>query len=147
MSPNFFLRFFLLSSVIISGVFGYGAFEETDVEATAKALVAYAVGLPAFVAQKLFQVVFYASNRPSTILMISSITVFTNIIFSIILMQLIGHIGLALGSSISIWGSTFYLAYLLMKEGYLTKNSFVSFVIYTYYSITISLMRRIILIW
>ena len=116
----------ILSSVIISGVFGHGAFEETDVEATAKALVAYAVGLPAFVAQKLFQVVFYASNRPSTILMISSITVFTNIIFSIILMQFIGHIGLALGSSISIWGSTFYLAYLLMKEGYLTKNSFVS---------------------
>ncbi len=115
----------ILSSVIISGVFGYGAFDETDIEATAKALVAYALGLPAFVTQKLFQAVLYASNRPSIILITSSITVLSNIILSIILMQLIGHIGLALGSSISIWGSTLYLAYLLMKEGYLIKNTFI----------------------
>ena len=114
----------ILSSIIISGVFGYGAFDEADVEATAKALVAYALGLPAFVAQKLFQVVFYASNRPSLILLISSITVFTNIVLSIILMQSIGHIGLALGTSISAWGATLWFAYLLIKEGYLIKNSF-----------------------
>ncbi len=114
----------ILSPVIISGVFGYGAFDRIDVEATAKALVVYAIGLPAFVAQKLFQTVFYASNRPTIILIISSITVLTNIILSVILMRSLGHIGLALGTSISIWGATLYLAYLLIKEGYLITNSF-----------------------
>ena len=114
----------IISPLIISGVFGYGAFDEVDVRATADALVAYAIGLPAFVTQKLFQSVFFASNRPSVILKVSFATVFANIILSIILMQFIGHVGLALGTSISIWFGTFYLSYLLLKEGYLTLDSF-----------------------
>ena len=39
-------------------------------------------------------------------------------------MQFIGHVGLALGTSISIWFGTFYLSYLLIKEGYLILDSF-----------------------
>lgn len=137
----------ILSSVIISGVFGYGAFDEADVEATAKALVAYAVGLPAFVTQKLFHAILYALNRPSLILIISSITVLSNIILSIILMQSIGHIGLALGSSISIWGSIFYMAYLLMKEGYLIKNTFISLLPIIMFCILMGAFLMLLEIW
>ena len=114
----------LLSPVIISGVFGYGAFDDADVHATASALIAYAIGLPAFVAQKLFQSVFYASNRPLIVLRISLATVFANIILSIILMRFYGHIGLALGTSIAIWLGVLCQAYLLFREDYLDIKSF-----------------------
>ena len=114
----------LLSPVIISGVFGYGAFDDADVHATASALIAYAIGLPAFVAQKLFQSVFYASNRPLIVLRISLVTVFANIILSIILMRFYGHFGLALGTSISIWLGVLCQAYLLSREDYLDIKSF-----------------------
>ena len=113
----------LLSPVIISGVFGYGAFDYRDVSATASALVAYAIGLPAFVAQKLFQSVFYASKRPLTVLKISLVTVVANIFFSIILMQFLGHIGLALGTSVAIWLGVFFQAYLLSRDDYLDIRS------------------------
>ena len=92
--------------------------------ATASALIAYAIGLPAFVAQKLFQSVFYASNRPLVVLRLSFATVIANIIFSIIFMQILGHVGLALGTSVAIWLGVLFQAYLLLREKYLKINRF-----------------------
>ncbi len=117
----------LLSPIIISGVFGYGAFDDVDVSATASALIAYAVGLPAFVAQKLFQSVFYASNRLSLVLRISFGTVIANIILSFILMQFLGHVGLALGTSVAIWLGVLFQAYLLFRDEYLKISRFLKF--------------------
>ena len=112
----------IISPLIISGVFGYGAFDEVDVRATADAReICYRS--TCICCTKIISICF-ASNRPSVILKVSFATVFVNIILSIILMQFLGHVGLALGTSISIWFGTFYLSYLLLKEGYLILDSF-----------------------
>ena len=118
----------LLSPIIISGLFGYGAFDDVDVSATASAVVAYAIGLPAFVAQKLFQSVFYASNRPLIVLRVSLATVFANIILSLILMRFLGHVGLALGTSVAIWIGVSFQTYLLFRQDYLDLRCFLKLI-------------------
>ncbi|MDA9190191.1 murein biosynthesis integral membrane protein MurJ [Alphaproteobacteria bacterium] len=137
----------VLSPIIISGIFGYGAFDSTDVGATASALIAYGIGLPAFVAQKLFQSVFYASNRPAIILRISLATVAVNIILSVILMQYFGHIGLALGTSIAIWLGVFCQAILLFKDQYLSAKSFPKLLPIILSCILMAVILKLLNIW
>jgi putative peptidoglycan lipid II flippase len=85
----------ILAGPIIEGLFVYGAFTTDDAVMVAMALSAYAVGLPGFVLVKILQPAFYAVGQPSIL------TIAINITGSLILMPLLGHIGLALATSLS----------------------------------------------
>ena len=91
----------ILAGPIIEGLFVYGAFGNDDAVMAAMALSAYAIGLPGFVLVKILQPAFYAAGQPGTVLKISIVTVVVNIIGSLIMMPLFGHVGLALATSIS----------------------------------------------
>ena len=91
----------ILAGPIIEGLFVYGAFTIDDALMAAKALAAYAVGLPGFVLVKILQPAFYALGQPGTVLKISIMAIVINISGSLILMPLLGHVGLALATSLS----------------------------------------------
>jgi putative peptidoglycan lipid II flippase len=86
---------------ITGGLFRYGAFTDADAAASAAALMAYAVGMPAHIMVKILQPAFYATARPGFVLKVSIAAVITNLVLSLSLMPVFGHVGLALATSIS----------------------------------------------
>ncbi|MDA7599741.1 murein biosynthesis integral membrane protein MurJ [Alphaproteobacteria bacterium] len=107
----------MLADHITLGLFGYGAFSEGDAAATAAALAVYALGLPGFVLIKILQTAFYASGRPGHVLTISLIMVAVNIIGSLLLMGPLGHVGLALATSLAASVAAGLMIVLLAREG------------------------------
>lgn len=93
----------VLAPQLISGLFGRGAFDDSDVIAAAAALMAYGCGLPAYIFSKILQPAFYAADRGREALFIALAAVVLNIIASLILMQFFGHVGLALATALAGW--------------------------------------------
>lgn len=91
----------IIAPQIIAGLFGHGAFTGAAVTASAAALAAYAIGMPAHVMVKILQPAFYAAGQPGVVLGISVGAVATNIVLSLSLMPVLGHVGLALATSAS----------------------------------------------
>lgn len=86
---------------ITGGLFGYGAFSEAAITASAAALMAYAIGMPAHIMVKIMQPAFYAGGRGGFVLGVSIAAVAANIALSLSLMPFLGHVGLALATSLS----------------------------------------------
>lgn len=116
----------VLDEAIITGLFGYGAFGSDDAEATAAALSVYAIGLPGFVLIKILQTAFYASGRPTHVLVISLIMVAINIAGSLLLLKPLGHVGLALATSISALIAASLMIVLLVRESKLNWGAVTS---------------------
>ena len=106
----------LIAMPIMTGLFTYGAFVIRDADMAALALMAYAVGLPGFVLVKILQPAFYAAGQPGTVLKISVLTVVVNITGSLLLMPVLGHIGLALATSLSGVVAALFMAGLLWRQ-------------------------------
>ena len=107
----------LIAMPIMTGLFTYGAFVIRDADMAALALMAYAVGLPGFVLVKILQPAFYAAGQPGIVLKISVLTVVVNITGSLLLMPVLGHVGLALATSVSgVVAALFWLACLLWRQ-------------------------------
>ncbi len=114
----------ILAGPIIEGLFVYGAFSSDDAVMAAMALSAYAAGLPGFVLVKILQPAFYALRQPGIVLKISIMTIVINITGSLILMPLLGHVGLALATSLSGLMAGSVMAVLLRRRGRLGGGCF-----------------------
>ena len=112
----------LIADIIISGLFGYGAFTESMIIPTAQVLMAYALGIPSFILAKILQPAFFAANDPKTPLKITLLSVVVNLIGSITLMQIYGVVGLALATSLASWVSVLVMAVLLWRRGRLDAD-------------------------
>jgi putative peptidoglycan lipid II flippase len=106
----------VIAEHLIRGLFAYGAFDPAMVYPTALVLMAYGVGIPAFILVKTLQPAFYAAGDTKTPMWITIISVLINICLSLILMQYFAAAGLALATSISLWCSTFILAVILIMR-------------------------------
>lgn len=93
----------VIPQTLIRGLFERGAFEADDTVQTAYVLMAYALGLPAFIAIKIFSTVHWARQDTATPVRISIIATITNIALSVVLIQFIGVAGIALGTGITAW--------------------------------------------
>ena len=113
--------FLVLSDVLITGLFRSGAFLDSDASAAAWALMAYALGLPAFVGLKLTQAALYAMDRGRFVLATSCVSVGMNIILSLALMQIYQHVGLALATSLVSWLALIWQAGWLVRAGRLNS--------------------------
>ncbi len=108
---------------IISVLFERGAFTASDTAATAQALVAFSIGLPAFVLIKVFQPAFFAREDTSTPMWFSGIAMVVNVIGSLVLFywfQMQGwlpHVGIALATSIAGWVNALLLWLVLARQG------------------------------
>ena len=107
---------FILAKQIVICLFNYGAFDYTDVIKTQNSLKALAIGLPAFMLNKIFIAVFYADQNIKDPVKIGAFSLLINVLFAVFLMQYFEHVGVALAASISAWAQSFCLIYLLKKR-------------------------------
>ena len=102
---------------IIHTVFEHGAFTRTDTFAVAATVLAFASGLPAFSLSKIFQPGFYAREDTATPMRFAIISVVVNVTASLILSRFLGHVGIALATSLAAWVNAGLLAYTLSRRG------------------------------
>lgn len=88
---------------IVHVLFQYGAFTAADTTATGQALAAFALGLPAIVLIKVFSPSFFAHEDTRTPMLCAGAGMVVNVIGSIALFPLIGHVGIALATAIAAW--------------------------------------------
>lgn len=100
---------------LITVLFERGAFDASDSLMTAKVLGAYAIGLPAYIAIKVFSTAHWAREDTTTPVRISIAATLLNIIGSIILIQFIGVVGIALSTGLTGW-LQFYLHVRALKD-------------------------------
>ena len=109
----------MIGPQIIAGLFRYGAFSMSDALASGMALSIYAIGLPGHLLVKILQPAFYAAHRPGLVLAVSVVMVAVNIILSVTLMPVYGHLGLALATSVSGLFAAVTLFLLAVRSGYI----------------------------
>ena len=91
----------ILADALMITLFQYGKFNAHDVTMAASALVAFAIGLPAFVLIKVLAPGFYARQDMKTPVRIGVISVIVNIVASLVLVFQFRHVGLALATTIA----------------------------------------------
>ena len=94
---------FLLASPILITLFAYGEFGFEDVSRTSDALVAYSLGLPAFILIKVFASGYFSRQDTKTPVKIAVVALVVNVILNLALVGSLSHVGLALATSISAW--------------------------------------------
>jgi putative peptidoglycan lipid II flippase len=107
----------VIAEPIVIVLFERGAFDPTISAATAQALMAYAVGLPAYVLIKVLAPGFFAREDTVTPVKIAIVCVVLNIALSLILIQFLAHAGIALATGISAWVNAGLLAWVLHRRG------------------------------
>jgi putative peptidoglycan lipid II flippase len=108
---------------IIVVLFEHGAFDRTGSEATALALMAFAIGLPAYVLVKVLQPAFFAREDTVTPFRMAVATVAANIALSLALFWPLGHVGIALATALSAWLNAALLGLALFRRGFLALDA------------------------
>ncbi len=93
----------LIPDVLVSVLFQRGAFTTADSAATATALAIYAIGLPAFVLQKVFQPLYFARENTRSPFNFALVAMILNAGLAIGLAPLIGYVAAAWGTTLSSW--------------------------------------------
>ncbi len=104
---------------IVVVLYERGIFDRASSEAVALALMAFAGGLPAYVLVKVLQPAFFAREDTVTPFRVAVATVAANIALSLILFWPLGHVGIALATSLSAWLSAALLGGALLRRGFL----------------------------
>jgi len=108
----------ILALPILATLFERGAFGPADASATASALVAYAIGLPAFVLVKVLTPAFFARQDTKTPVKVAIVALATNLLLTLVLMRFLAHVGVAIALSASGWLQATLLMSLLMHRGH-----------------------------
>lgn len=123
----------VLSNLIITSLFQYGNFTINDTTMSALSLVAYSIGLPAFILMKILLTGFFSRQDTRTPVKYAIIAVIFNIIMNIgVLMyyRQSGFIGahalLALATSLSAWIQVWLLYNNLKRDKFIINNIFFS---------------------
>lgn len=93
-----------------------GEFTPHDTIETAKALIAYAIGLPAFVGVKVLSTALYAQENTKTPVKVTLICATLNIVLCLILTRPYQHAGIAFATAIAGWVQVGILAYILHNK-------------------------------
>ena len=105
------------ASPLIEVLFQRGVFHAQETAGSAAALIAFAVGLPAFIMVKNFAPCFFAVHDTKTPVKFAVSCMLLNIIFNVILMHFLAHVGIALATSLSAWINVTLLSTTLHKRG------------------------------
>lgn len=91
----------VLAAPLLTTLFQYGAFTPTDVTMASQSLVAFALGLVAFVVIKVLAPGFYARQDTKTPVRYAAIAMGVNAGLSLLLVWQLAHVGLALATSVA----------------------------------------------
>ena len=109
--------FVIIPDALVNLLYERGAFTAETTALTAAALAAYASGLPAYVLIKVFQPAYFAREDMRTPFYFSIVMVVANVGISLWLFPTIGHVGIAIATSISAWINFMLLAATLWFRG------------------------------
>ena len=104
-----------LAGPMIAAIYFHGGFTENGVYMAAASLVAFAFGLSAIVMVKILAPGFYAHKNTKTPVRIAMISMAANIVFCLILVWPLRHVGLALATSLAAYLNA-ALLYLALKK-------------------------------
>ncbi len=114
----------VMPNFLVEGLFMRGAFTAENANATALAVQAFAVGLPAFVLIKVFSPGFFAREDTATPMKFAAFSMLANIIVGAGLFFYIrqthpdlGHVGLAAATSLAGWINALMLGWRLTQKG------------------------------
>ena len=88
---------------MVATLFERGAFGPNDTQMTARALIVYALGLPAFVLQKILQPLYFAREDTRTPFRYAVISMVVNAAVAVGLMPVAGFLAAALGTTVAAW--------------------------------------------
>lgn len=111
------LTMLVLSGPLITTLFFYGKFTRHDVFMTQRSVIAYSIGLLAFMLIKILAAAFYAQQNIRTPVRIGITALAANLIFNALLIIPLQHAGLALASSLSAWLNVGLLLWALQTRG------------------------------
>ncbi len=107
----------LLAGPMLSTLFQHGQFDALAVQQSAKSLLAYSLGIPAFIMIKVLAPGYYARQDTRTPVRIGIIALVANMVLNIALVFPLAHVGLALATSLSAYLNAALLYRGLRKSG------------------------------
>ena len=110
------LGLIVLAGPLLVTFFYYGAFGERDVIMSARALMAFSIGLVGFVLVKVLAPGFYARQDTKTPMKVGAISMGANIVLSLALIYPLRHVGLALAISMAAFVNAGLLFWLLIRQ-------------------------------
>lgn len=113
----------ILAGPITSTLFEHGAFTPQDRVAVAAALLAFSFGLPAYVLNKALTPSFFGRHDTKTPVKASAVALVVNIGLNLAFMPFLGHVGIALGTSISAWLNAGILSVILYRREHLVPDT------------------------
>jgi len=105
----------LLATPMVSTVYFRGAFEAQDVYMTTHSLIAFSVGLIALVMVKVLAPGFYARENTRTPVRIAIVAVCVNVLTSLLLFRYLGHVGLAVATTVAAFVNASLLLWCLVR--------------------------------
>ena len=116
--------FFIMPETLMRALFARGAFHLEAADTSAAALVAYGLGLPAFVLVRCVVPSFYARKDTVTPVRATILSVIANIAIKFVLVwgAGLGVVGLALGTSFGAWVNFAVLAFLARRRAVLVAT-------------------------
>jgi len=114
---------FIMAKPIVQVLFERGAFDATATLATASALSAFSLGLPAFVLIKIFQPGFFAREDTMTPTILAAISVIINIAISLLLFPALAQTAIAIATSIAAWFNALFLMGILALRGHFSLRN------------------------
>ncbi len=112
-----------IPELLVRALFERGAFTDADAAATASALLAYAAGLPAFVLTKALAPAFFARADTKGPARAAGVSVALNIALGLLLMGPLGHVGLALATTLAGWVQAVWLGAVLLRRGWYAPDA------------------------
>lgn len=106
----------VLAAPVVSVLFERGEFGAEEALATSRALIVFAIGLPAFILIKVFTPGFFAKGDTRTPVRISILCLIINTILNAALIKPFGYLGLATGTVFASWLQVVLLGVALVKK-------------------------------
>ncbi len=118
----------LFASPLLATIFQRGAFLWIDVQQASLSLIGFAFGLPFFMAMKVLVPAFFSRQNTKTPMLIALLSLLINISLNYLLAFYfeLGHLGLAIASSISAIVSVIILSMILKREGLISFSGILS---------------------
>jgi putative peptidoglycan lipid II flippase len=107
-----------LATPIVRVLYERGLFNAQDTVYVSQALIAFSVGLPAYVLIRVLQPGFFSRKDTTTPTIFAGISVIANIGISVALFPSLQHVAIALATSIAAWLNAILLAVFLARRGH-----------------------------
>ena len=118
----------LFASPLLATIFQRGAFLWSDVQQASLSLIGFSLGLPFFMAMKVLVPAFFSRQNTKTPMLVALLSLLINICLNYLLAFYfgLGHLGLAIASSISAIVSVIILSLILRRDGLISFSVILS---------------------